>query len=423
MIDQNLIDQAEIRDVDDPIAPARQLFQIPKSVSGSDAIYFCGNSLGLLPKKASDYVVEELEAWKSLAVDAHFHAKRPWMPYHENLTHHLAKIVGGTPREVVAMNSLTVNLHLMMATFYKPTSERYQVVVERNLFPSDRYAIESHIKHRGIRDPDALVMLPLRDDSSVHDNQDVIDYLQRRQESVALILLGGVNYYSGQAFDMAAIAEAARTMNTPIGLDLAHAAGNVPLELHNWGVDFAVWCGYKYLNGGPGCIAGCFIHERHATQTYLPRLAGWWGHNKATRFEMPDQFQPEATAEGWQLSNPPILAMAPLLASCEIFNAYGMQALRTKSIALTEYLHALIDSSKVLQERVEIITPRHVDSRGCQFSLRISNGRQVFEHLQSKGIICDWREPDIIRIAPVPLYNTFSDLARFAVVLENFLNG
>ncbi len=401
---------AQELDAIDPIREARNEFAIPISESGEEIIYLCGNSLGLMPRRGRAYVEEELHAWESLAVDAHFDSSRPWMSYHENLAGLLADIVGGSPTEVVAMNSLTVNLHLMLTSFYRPTETRYKVVIEADLFPSDRYAIESHLLTRGIEPSTAIIELE-PNSAHAYDLDETIEVLDRNRDNIALLLLGGVNYYNGQLFDMETISREAKSRGIVVGFDLAHAAGNVPLALHDWNVDFAVWCGYKYLNGGPGCIAGCFVHERHATDTGIPRLGGWWGHRKDNRFKMPRTFEPSPSADGWQLSNPPIFAMAPLLASCEIFSRYGMRALREKSISLTTLLHNML-AERGAGKLVDI-TPARLDERGCQFSLRCPNGKRVFGRLLSSGVVCDWREPDIIRLAPVPLYNSHVDVATF----------
>ncbi len=408
-------------DAADPLASFRERFHIPKRKDGADVIYLCGNSLGLQPKSTRTYIEQELHDWETLGVEGHVHAQRPWMPYHEFLADSTARIVGATPREVVNMNGLTVNLHLLMVSFYRPTRDRFKIVIEANAFPSDRYAVVSQIAYHGFDPETALVELRPRALESAIRTEDIEDYLAREGASVALVLFSGVNYYSGQAFDMPRITRAAQAAGTVAGFDLAHAAGNLELHLHEWNVDFAAWCGYKYLNGGPGAIAGAFVHERHAEE-HLPRFAGWWGHDKKSRFLMPPEFVPIAGAEAWQLSNPPILAMAAMRASADIFDEAGMQALRQKSVALTRFMEACIaDHAQRSAQRgkIEIITPSDAAQRGCQLSLRThTGGKRIHERLTAAGVICDWREPDVIRVAPVPLYNTFEDVWRFAEVLS-----
>ncbi|MGH8378237.1 MAG: kynureninase [Gammaproteobacteria bacterium] len=409
-------------DQQDSLAHYRDKFHIPRHADGEE-IYLCGNSLGLQPKTAERYLREELEDWQRLAVKAHFNGRRPWMPYHELLTDKTARLVGAEPQEVVNMNSLTVNLHLMMVSFYRPTATRHRILIERGAFPSDRYAVASQIRFHGFDPDESLVELAPRDGRPTLDMDEVEAVVRAEGERLALVLLPGVQYYSGQAFDIARLTRAAHAAGAITGFDLAHATGNVPLSLHDWDVDFAVWCSYKYLNAGPGAVAGCFVHARHARDSERPRFAGWWGHDKATRFRMGPEFVPIAGAEGWQVSNPPILALAPLLASLEIFDEAGMPALRDKSLQLTGYLEWLLKQK--LADKVDILTPTEPQARGCQLSLRLHAGRdlahKVYEHLGTQGVTCDWREPDVIRVAPVPLYNTYSDVYRFVEILGNLL--
>lgn len=404
-------------DEQDPLKEFRNKFYIPKRSDGKEAIYFCGNSLGLQPKTVRDYIEQELEDWAELGVEGHFKARTPWMPYHEYLTEQMAEVVGAIPLEVVVMNSLTVNLHLLMVSFYRPTSKRYKIVIEKGAFPSDQYAVKSQIKFHGLNVSDALIELSPREGEFCLRTEDIERTLQENAESVALILLGGVNYYTGQAFDFKHITKIGHEIGAIVAFDLAHAAGNLELKLHEWGVDFAVWCCYKYLNAGPGAVGAAFVHERHAREFELPRFAGWWGHNKATRFLMPPEFEPIAGAEGWQLSNPPIFQMAALRASLEIFHQASMKALRQKSIMLTGYLEFLLN--QLIGEKLEIITPNNPDERGCQLSLRVrSKNRRILEDLIANGVTVDWREPDVIRVAPVPLYNTFSEIFEFSQILK-----
>lgn len=408
---------AQQLDEQDALKEFRNKFYIPKGPNGKEAIYFCGNSLGLQPKTVRDYIEQELEDWAELGVEGHFKARTPWMPYHEYLTEQMAEVVGAIPLEVVVMNSLTVNLHLLMVSFYRPTSKRYKIVIEKGAFPSDQYAVKSQIKFHGLNVSDALIELSPREGEFCLRTEDIERTLQENAESVALILLGGVNYYTGQAFDFKHITKIGHEIGAIVAFDLAHAAGNLELKLHEWGVDFAVWCCYKYLNAGPGAVGAAFVHERHAREFELPRFAGWWGHNKATRFLMPPEFEPIAGAEGWQLSNPPIFQMAALRASLEIFHQASMKALRQKSIMLTGYLEFLLN--QLIGEKLEIITPNNPDERGCQLSLRVrSKNRRILEDLIANGVTVDWREPDVIRVAPVPLYNTFSEIFEFSQILK-----
>jgi len=403
---------AAAMDTRDPLAHFRERFCLPKTKGGDDCIYLCGHSLGLQPKTARAYLDQVLQDWAQLGVEGHFHGKDPWMPYHRLLTKQTAALVGGQPAEVVVMNSLTVNLHLMMTSFYRPTRERHKILIERGAFPSDQYAVNSQIRFHGYDPASCLLELAPRDGENCMRDEDIESLIEREGDSIALILLGGVNYATGQAFDIAAITKAGQRKGCVVGFDLAHAAGNIPLHLHDWGVDFAVWCSYKYLNGGPGCVAGCFVHERHARAWDLPRFAGWWGHDETTRFLMGPDFRPMAGAEGWQLSNPPILALAALRASMEIFSEAGIERLRTKSVSLTGYMEFQI--GQLASPKVSIITPHEPERRGAQLSIRVpGDGRELCKRLAAEGVIGDWREPDTFRVAAVPLYNSYQDVYRF----------
>ncbi|HYJ90714.1 MAG TPA: kynureninase [Pyrinomonadaceae bacterium] len=409
-------------DSNDSLRGSRYRFHFPEPKNGIEPIYFTGNSLGLMPKKAREYVDEELEDWARLGVEAHLNARHPWLPYHEFLTEQMARVIGAKPIETVVMNSLTVNLHLLMVSFFKPTEDRLKVVIEKGAFPSDQYAIESQIRCHGRNPGEVLIELTPREGESTLRTEDILETIDREGESIAMILLGGVNYYTGQAFDMKAITEAGHRIGAKVGFDLAHAAGNLELRMHDWDVDFAVWCSYKYLNGGPGAVAGAFVNERFANSFDLCRLAGWWGHDKESRFQMGPEFKPIPGAEGWQVSNPPILQMAALRASLEIFDEVGMRALREKSERLTGYLEFLIDS--IGNDRISIITPRNPAERGCQLSIKVrSNDKSLYEKIIARGVSADWREPGVIRVAPAPLYNSFTDVFRFAQILKDCLES
>ncbi len=404
---------AAAMDSRDPLAKYRSHFHFPKTKNGSDCVYLCGHSLGLQPKTAREYVEQELKDWESLAVEAHFRGRHPWMAYHRLLSEQLARLVGSKPVEVVAMNTLTVNLHLMMVSFYRPTAQRHKIVIEGSAFPSDQYAIKSQIRYHGFDPGTSLIELEPRTGEHLLRTEDIVSAIEMEGESIALVLLGGVNYSTGQAFDLEAITRAGHAKGCIVGFDLAHAAGNLQLRLHDQGPDFAVWCSYKYLNGGPGCIGGCFVHERHAREFNLPRFAGWWGHNEGTRFRMGPNFEPMEGAEGWQISNPSILTLAALRASLDIFDEAGIENIREKSVSLTGYLEFLLNQHT--SDSFSIITPRDPAQRGAQLSLRIqAKGRGVCDRLAEEGVICDWREPDILRVAPAPLYNSYQDVFRFA---------
>jgi kynureninase len=413
---KNTADFSVELDTTDELKNYRKEFHIPLQKNGEEHIYMCGNSLGLQPKRIKEFLSQELEDWATFGVEGHFNAKNPWMPYHEFLTESYLKIVGAKSSEVVAMNTLTVNLHLMMVSFYSPTEKRHKIIIESDAFPSDIYAVESQIKHHGFNSETSLIKLTPRDGEVAIRTEDIAQIIERDGDEIALILLGGVNYYTGQVFDFEKITKLGQEKEIKVGFDLAHAAGNIKLELHKWGVDFAVWCSYKYLNSGPGSVAAAFVHEKHH-HSNLPRFAGWWGHNKEDRFEMPDEFNAIKSAEGWQLSNPPILSLAAIRASLSIFDEVGMDKLVAKSRKLTDYLLFLLNTIET--DRIEIITP---EERGCQISIRVKNGnKNLFDIITEKGVIADWREPDVIRIAPVPLYNSFEDVFKFYAILKEVL--
>ena len=410
------IDFAIELDENDPLVSFQEKFHFPVRENGEKHIYLCGNSLGLQAKKTEDFVKQELDDWKELGVEGHFHARKPWLPYHEFLSESYSKIVGSKPSEVVAMNTLSVNLHLMMVSFYRPENRRNKIIIEADAFPSDIYAVESHLSHHGLDPAESLIKLKPRDGEVIIRSEDIIKVIEENSETASLIMLGGVNYYTGQVFDMKLISHEAHKHNIVVGFDLAHAVGNIELFLNEWGVDFAVWCSYKYLNSGPGSVAGVFIHEKHHNNN-LERFAGWWGHDKESRFKMPDKFIPINTAEGWQLSNPPILSLAAVRASLSIFDEVGMRALIQKSKILTSYLDYLL--SQIETDRINIITP---DDRGCQISISVKNGnKDLFNKITERGVIADWREPDVIRVAPVPLYNSYLDVYKFYKILEDIL--
>src|SRR5438067_12927932 len=414
-----LRERAAELDRNDPLAAFRERFHVPRHPDGSETAYLCGNSLGLAPRHAREYVDRELRAWEELGVEGHFKPERPWVSFHELFADHLARVVGGRPHEVVAMNTLTVNLHVMLASFYRPEPGRFKVLVGHAAFPSDRYALASHVALRGYSPEEALVVADPRPGEHTLRTEDVIELIDKHRSALALVLMDGVNYYTGEFIDIPAVTAAARRHGIAAGFDLAHAAGNVPLALHDWGVDFAAWCSYKYPNGGPGCVAGCFVHDRHRLPADpLPRLAGWWGHDKASRFAMGPEFVPIPGAEGWQLSNPPLFSLAALLASLELFSEAGMDRLRAKSEALTGFLdHALREQ---FPDWVEILTPADPARRGCQLSVRVRReARATFRALLGRGVVCDWREPDVIRLAPVPLYNRFAEVVRCLEVFDH----
>jgi kynureninase len=408
-------------DAEDPLGSFREKFHLPPGKNGEPLIYFAGNSLGLMPKTARKIVEQELDDWAGLGVDAHLEARTPWYSYHENLREPMGRIVGAKAIEVICMNSLTVNIHLMMATFYRPTKARSKILMEDPAFPSDTYAIKTQIRQHGPDPKEALVLARPRDGEATVRTQDIVDLIDKNRDSLAVVLLAGVNFFTGQFFDIATITAAAQKHGIIVGIDLAHAVGNVPLSMHDWNVDFAVWCSYKYLNSGPGAVAGAFIHERHATNTELPRLAGWFGNDPNTRFRMQlePEFIPVASADGWQISNPPIFSMAPLLASLAIFDeAGGIQPLREKSKKLTGYLEFLLERAG--SNRFTIITPDDPEARGCQLSiLAHQNPKELHKKLEASGVKADFREPNVIRAAPTPLYNSFHDVWGFAKILAD----
>ena len=416
-------EHARALDAADPLRAWRDRFVLPHSAEGRELVYLCGHSLGAQPTLAADYVEEIMRDWRSLGVDGHFAARRPWLSYPERLAPALARLAGARPQEVVVMNTLTVNLHLLLVSFYRPAGGRTALLIERQAFPSDRYAAESQVRFHGLDPAQDLIELAPRNGEACLRTDDVVAAIERDGPRIATLLLPGVQYLTGQALDIAAITAAGRRAGCTVGWDLAHAIGNVTLHLHDVGADFAVWCHYKYLNGGPGAVGGAFVHERHATRGDLPRLAGWWGHDQATRFEMGPDFRPSPGANGWQLSTPPVLAIAPLAASLEHFDAVGLTALRQKSVALTGYLEALVRAR--LGGRVTILTPEDPAARGAALSLQLEldrdRARAVFDGLRTRGIVPDWREPGVIRAAPVPFYNSFDDAWTFVDALQSEL--
>ena len=425
MNNQDTLSFAQSLDQQDPLRSFRNTFHIPQ-LQGKDVIYFTGNSLGLQPKRTAQYIQQELEDWAQLGVEGHFHARNPWMPYHEILSRQLAAVVGSKTSEVVAMNQLTVNLHLLMVTFYQPTTERYKIICEAKAFPSDQYALESQVRYHGFSPDDAIVEIAPRPGETIIREEDVVAAIEQHKDHLALVLMGGVNYYTGQVFDMPAITTAGHRAGAIVGFDLAHAVGNIELQLHDWDVDFATWCSYKYLNSGPGGVSGVYIHERHATNINLPRFAGWWGYEKETRFKMDKGFKAIPTAEGWQLSNAPVLSMAAHKASLDVFEEAGWERIHAKRKLLSGYTHFLMQQINVGQSEplIQILTPADESRRGCQVSLlMLKNGKSIFEALTKQGVIADWREPNVIRIAPVPLYNSYEDVWRFSEIIKSTLNN
>ena len=420
---QNDIAFAQQMDEADPLRSYRQQFHFPQH-EGRNVYYFTGNSLGLQPKSVRAYVEEELEAWERLGVEGHFKDhKRPWAEYHRFSKSSLAKLVGAQESEVVSMNGLTVNLHLLMVSFYRPDGKRHKIICEAGAFPSDQYMFESQLKFHGYNPEEALIELKPREGEQTLRQEDILAKIEETGEELALVLMAGVQYYTGQLFDMKSITAAGRAAGAIVGFDLAHAMGNVPLSLHDWGVDFATWCSYKYLNSGPGNVSGIYVHEKHGNNPNLPRFAGWWGHNEEARFLMEKGFQPMTGADGWQLSNVNVLSTAAHLASLAIFDEVGMEALREKSLKLTGYLEFLINDISGDQNLFEIITPADPKSRGCQLSVFChQHGRALFDKLSAEGVIADWREPNVIRVAPVPLYNSFEDAYHLARILKESIS-
>ena len=427
---ENNLTFAQQLDRDDPLAPIRDEFTIPKTAKGNDEIYLCGNSLGLQPKLAAEYVTRELTQWASLGVKGHFSGDFPWMPYHEFLSEGFAELVGAKKDEVVSMNTLTANLHFMMVSFYRPTKIRHKILIEDHAFPSDHYAVESQIKFHGFDPDESMLLIKPREDEDLIRNEDLMELIEKEGDSIALIMLPGVQYYTGQVFDMQAITKLGHEKGCNVGFDLAHAAGNIPLELHEWQVDFACWCTYKYLNSGPGSVAGCFVHENHHHEENLPRFAGWWGHDKMSRFKMENKFKPMKSAEAWQLSNPPVLSLASIRGSLDtIKKAGGIKELRVKALKLTGFMRYLLETN--LKDDVEIYTPADTRYSGSQLSLAVrlkegddaERGKRIFNAIEDAGVTGDWRYPNVIRVAPVPQYNTFEDVYRFVEILQSALEN
>ncbi len=405
----------------DALKSYRDKFFLPKNKKGETLIYMTGNSLGLQPKTTKKYINQELEDWANLGVEGHFEAKNPWVNYHEFLTKSMANVVGAKPIEVVVMNTLTANLHFMMVSFYKPTKKRYKILIESDAFPSDKYAVESQLRHHGYNDKEGVILWKPRKGEELLNYEDLETILKTQGEEIALIMIGGINYYTGQFFDLKRIATLGHKYGCHVGFDCAHGAGNVALNLHDSGADFAVWCTYKYLNAGPGSLGGCFVHERHANNKELNRFTGWWSHNKKTRFNMRGEFDQLPGAEGWQLSNAPVLSMAAIKASLDMFEDVGMGKLVEKSKKLTSYFEFLLKD--LGEDTIRIITPSNPEERGCQLSIQVKNANKALHNkLTEAGVISDWREPDVIRCAPVPLYNSFEDVYRLVEKLKAILN-
>ena len=417
---ENSLAFAQQLDAQDQLSQYQNEFSFPQ-VNGKKVIYFTGNSLGLQPKRAKTYVDEVMNDWANLAVEGHFYAEKPWWDYHERFANPLSKLVGALPSEVTVMNTLTVNLHLLMVSFYRPTATRYKIICEEKAFPSDQYLFQSQVNFHGYATEDAIVEVKRREGEHNIRLEDVLAKIDEVGDELALVLIGGVNYYTGQVFDMKAITEAGHRVGAYVGWDLAHAAGNIELHLHDWQVDFAAWCSYKYMNSGPGNASGCFIHEKHHSNSELPRFAGWWGHNKERRFKMEPQFDPIQGADGWQISNLPVLSLAPYLASVELFAEIGMDALIAKRNTITAYLEFVLrEIDREVHGNFEIITPSNPSERGCQLSVFLhGEGRSLFDYLMKNGVIIDWREPNVIRLAPVPMYTSFEDIYRFGQILKN----
>lgn len=407
---ENTLSAAQALDAKDPLRVYREQFIFPEH-QGKPVRYFCGNSLGLQPKAIRKALLQELDQWAEHGVEGHFRGELPWMHYHKFLKEQSARLVGAHPHEVVVMNTLTVNLHLMMASFYRPTAKRYKIVMEAGAFPSDQYAMESQVRWHGLDPEKAIVEVAPRPGEDILRTEDILELIKMHGDSVALVMFGGVNYYTGQYYDLEKITAAGHEVGAKVGFDLAHTAGNLPLRLHEWGPDFAVWCSYKYLNSGPGGPSGAFVHERHAQSPELPRFAGWWGHDEAERFKMKKGFHPMYGADGWQLSNAQIFAFAAHKASLDMFDAAGIEHLRAKSLQLTGFLEQVLEEVNAQRNLFKIITPSDPAQRGCQLSLLTDDrGKALFDYLASHGVIADWREPNVIRFAPVPLYNSFEDV-------------
>ena len=420
-MNKNTLSYARELDQKDPLKEYREQFWLPQH-NGKDTIYLCGNSLGLQPKATKQALIQELDHWKEHGVEGHFKGDMPWMYYHRYFIEQSAKIVGAQHDEVVVMNTLTTNLHLMMVSFYRPTKKRFKIIMEAGAFPSDQYAMESQAHWHGFKPADVIVEVAPRKGEHTLRTEDIIKTIKEEGDTVALIMFGGVNYYTGQFFDLEAITQAGHGVGAMVGFDLAHAAGNVPLQLHDWKVDFAVWCSYKYINSGPGGPSGLFVHEKHGNSPEIPRFAGWWGHDESERFQMKKGFIPMKGAAGWQLSNAQIFGMAAHKVSLDMFEAARMDRLREKSIQLVNYLEFLIYEINKKKDRYNIITPKDSKDRGCQLSILTGDeGKQLFEFLTANGVVADWREPNVIRVATVPLYNSFEDAYRFAELLDNFV--
>lgn len=416
---KNTLEFARKLDSEDQLATYRNQFHIPQDKSGNDWLYFTGNSLGLQPKKAKEYINIELQDWAEKGVEGHFDGENPWVTYPESLSEMMAKVVGAKPIEVIIMDTLTANLHFLMVSFYRPTKKRHKILIESDAFPSDRYAVQSQLKFHGYSEENLIYWSPSKG-KDLLEMKDLENILEEQGDEIALVLIGGVNYYTGQRFDFKKIAELGHAKGCAVGIDLAHGAGNIQPNLHESGVDFAAWCTYKYLNSGPGSLSGIFVHEKHAYNTELPRFAGWWNHNKHTRFNMRLPFDVMPGAEGWQLSNPPILAMAPIKASLEMFEEVGMDALREKSIKLTGFMEFLFE--ELGSDAVSIITPKSPTERGCQLSIQVKNAdKSLHQKLMDKHIITDWREPNVIRCAPAPMYNSFEDVYKMVSILKEIL--
>lgn len=417
---ENTLAFAESLDAQDPLAKYQDEFIFP-TIKGKKAIYFTGNSLGLQPKSARIYVDEVMNDWAKLAVEGHFFADKPWWDYHERFAEPLSNLVGALPSEVTVMNTLTVNLHLLMVSFYRPTPKRFKILCEEKAFPSDQYLLQSQVSFHGFNADEAIVEIKRREGEHNLRLDDILAKIEEVGDELALVLIGGVNYYTGQVFDIKTITEAGHKVGAYVGWDLAHAAGNIKLQLHDWNVDFAAWCSYKYMNSGPGNASGCFVHQIHHSDTDIPRFAGWWGHNKERRFKMEPKFEPVQGADGWQISNLPILSLAPYLASVKMFDEVGMDALIAKRDVITSYLEYILQQIDLeVDSNFEIITPSNPEERASQLSVFLhGEGRQLFDYLMENGVVTDWREPNVIRLAPVPLYTSFKDVYEFGQILKN----
>jgi kynureninase len=420
---KNTLAFAKEQDENDEVKRLRKEFLAPQH-SGKNAIYFLGNSLGLQPKRVEAYVDKVLKQWSNYGVEGFFIGDEPWMKYHNQLLSTLSEIVGAFPAEIVVMNQLTVNLHLMLVSFYQPNGRRNKILCEAKAFPSDQYVLHTHLKQRGFDPGDVIIEVQLGKGEVLISHEDILSAIEQHKDELALVLFGGVNYYTGQVFDMEAITKAAKVAGAKVGFDLAHAAGNIPLQLHNWDVDFACWCSYKYLNSGPGAVGGCFIHEKYHSDNSLNRFAGWWGNKKETQFLMQKNFEPELSAEGWQLSTPSPILFAAHKASLDIFNEAGVNKVFENNKELNSYLWFVLDEirKELNEDELKILTPSNEQERGCQVSLAVKNGKKVFEDLSQNGVFTDWREPDVIRIAPVGLYNTFAEVWQFGQILKSAIN-